>query len=222
MKKTIKILILVSIIIFILLIANIVNAGSKSIILKESGKYLIYNNEAIAEEFTFALSKENSKDGLIFFPSGKDSNESNAKNVAYVDETTQSYIDENSEAFLFVRDAEGNYIIDGEKINLKTAVDTKLVETTTKRIKVDTTKSNTTQTMIDEVLTEVTKGKVVITDLEEAKYSYILVKLPTEGENNYSKLMDLAENIANKEELAKLSFMQKLELMNNFYSLLGF
>lgn len=219
MKKTIKILILVSIIIFILLIANIVNAGSKSIILKESGKYLIYNNEAIAEEFTFALSKENSKDGLIFFPSGKDSNESNAKNVAYVDETTQSYIDENSEAFLFVRDAEGNYIIEGEKINLKTAVDTQLVETTTKRIKVDTTKSNTTQTMIDEVLTEVTKGKVVITDLEEAKYSYILVKLPTEGENNYSKLMDLAEKIANKEELAKLSFMQKLELMNNFYSL---
>ena len=219
MKKSIKILIMLSIITLILLIANIVNASSKSIILKESGKYLIYNNEAIAEEFTFALSKESNKEGLIFFPSGKDSNESDAKNVAYVDETTQSYIDENSEAFLFVRDKEGNYIIDGEKINIKNAIDTQLVETITKRIKVDTTKSNTTQTMIDDVLTEVTKGKVVITDSEEAEYSNILVKLPTTGENDYSKLMDLAEKIANKEELAKLDFMQKLELMNSFYSL---
>ena len=219
MKKSIKILIMLSIIILILFIANIVNASSKSIILKESGKYLIYNNEAIAEEFTFALSKENSKEGLIFFPSGKDSNESDAKNIAYIDETTQSYMDENSEAFLFVRDKEGNYIIDGEKIRIKEAIDTELVETTTKRIDVDTTKSSTTQTMIEDVLTEVTKGKVVITDSEEAEYSYILIKLPTTGENNYSKLMNLAEKIADKEELAKLDFMQKLELMNSFYSL---
>lgn len=219
MRKSIKIIIMLSLMMAVLLITNMVSASSQSIILKESGKYLIYNKDAINEEFTFALSKENSKDGLIFFPSAKDSSESDAKNVAYVDETTNMYLDENSQAFLFIRDKEGNYIIDGEKINLKNAVDTELVETTTKRIEVDTTKSNTTQDMIDNVLTEVTKGKVVITDSEQAEYSYILVKLPTTGENNYSKLMDLAETIADEEELAKLDFMQKLELMNSFYSL---
>lgn len=219
MRKSIKIIIMLSLMMAVLLITNMVSASSQSIILKESGKYLIYNKDAINEEFTFALSKENSKDGLIFFPSAKDSSESDAKNVAYVDETTNMYLDENLQAFLFIRDKEGNYIIDGEKINLKNAVDTELVETTTKRIEVDTTKSNTTQDMIDNVLTEVTKGKVVITDSEQAEYSYILVKLPTTGENNYSKLMDLAETIADEEELAKLDFMQKLELMNSFYSL---
>lgn len=219
MKKLIKIIIILNLMVLILLIANEVNANSKSIILKQEEKYLIYNEGILDEEFTFALSKENTKDDLIFFPSAKDSNNLEAKNVAYVDDTTKIYLDENLEAFLFVRDTEGNYIIESERINFKNAVDLELVETTTKRIKVDTTKTNTTQMVMDEVLTEVTKGKVVITDELETKYSYILVRVPTIVENSYSKLINLAEKIANKEELDKLDFMKKLELMNSFYSL---
>lgn len=219
MKKSIKIIIILSILVALILMPNIISANTESIILKKSDEYLIYNENAMNEEFTFAFGKENDKTNLIFFPSAKDSNESEAKNVAYVDNTTKAYLDENSEAFLFIRDKEGNYIVDAEKISIKNAIDKEIVETTTNRIKVDTTRSNTTTDIIDGVETEVTKGKVVITDDVKAKYSYILVKLPTTGENDYSKLMDLAEKISNKEQLAKLNFMQKLELMDNFYSL---
>lgn len=219
MKKSIKIIMMLSILVALILIPNIISANTESIILKKSDEYLIYNENAMNEEFTFALGKENKKENLIFFPSAKDSSELEAKNVAYIDSTTEAYLDENSEAFLFIRDKEGNYIVDAEKISLKNAIDKELVETTTKRIKVDTTQSSKTTETIDGVKTEVTKGKVVITDSEQAKYSYILIKLPTAGENDYSKLMDLAEKIANKEELEKLDFMQKLELMDSFYSL---
>lgn len=219
MKKSVKIIIL-GILLTLILIPNIISANTESTILKKSDEYLIYNENAMNEEFTFAFGTENQdKDSLIFFPSAKDSNESEAKNVAYVDNATKAYLDENSEAFLFIRDAEGNYIIEAEKISLKNAIDKELVETTTKRIEVDTTKSNVSTEIIDGVKTEVTKGKVDITDSKDAKYSYILVKLPTTGENDYSKLMNLAEKISDEEEITKLDFMQKLELMNNFYSL---
>lgn len=219
MKKASKIIIMLSLIIIIVFITNIVNASTKTIILKELDKYLIYNEDVIDKEFTFALSKENKKEGLIFFPSAKDSNEQTAKNVAYVDKTNEKYLDENTQAFLFIRDKEGNYIIDGEKIDLKDAIDSQLIETTTKRIKVDTTKNDISKTIINDVMTEVTKGKVVITDSENAKYTYILVKVSTEGEDNYSKLMDLAEKISDKEKMEKLNFMEKLNIMNTFYSL---
>lgn len=217
MKKTI--IMMMILLIAIIVLPSIISANSNSIIIKQTNEYLIYNRNAMDEEFTFALSKTNDKTNLIFFPSAKDKDTKEAKNVAYVDDTTKTYLDDNAETFLFIRDREGNYIVDAEKISLKNAIDKELVETTTKRIQVDTTKSNKTTTTIDGVKTEVTKGKVVITDSADAKYSYILIKLPTTGENDYSELMNLAEKISNKEELEKLDLMQKLELMNSFYSL---
>lgn len=220
MKKSIKITLMLILLIAVMVIPTLISASTESKILKKSDKYLIYNESAMNEEFTFAFGTENqNKESLIFFPSAKDSNEEGAKNIAYIDETTKGYLNENSEAFLFVRNKEGKYIIEAEKINLKNAIDNEVVEGTTKRIGVDTTKTDITTQTIDGIKTEVTKGKVVITDNEKAKYSYILVKLPTVGENDYSKLMDLAEKISNKEELAKLDLMQKLELMESFYTL---
>lgn len=219
MKKSIKITLMLILLIAVMVIPTFISANTESKILKKSDKYLIYNENAMNEEFTFAFGKENKKENLIFFPSAKDSNEEGAKNVAYIDETTKSYLNENSEAFLFIRNKEGKYIIEAEKINLKNAIDNEVIEGTTKRIKVDTSKTDITTQTIEGIKTKVTKGKVVITDDAEAKYSYILVKLPTTGENDYSKLMNLAEKISNKEELAKLDLMQKLELMESFYTL---
>ena len=219
MKRTIKASLVVVIMLVILAISGKTLASEKTTILKETGKYLIYNKDAMDEEFTFALSKENNKENLIFFPSAADTKEENSKNIAYVDDTTMKYLDENLEAYLYIRDKEGNYIVDAEKVNLKNAIDKDLVETTTKRIEVDTTKTNKTTNIIDGVKTEVTKGKVVITASSKAEYSYMLVKLPTESENDYSKLMKLAEQLENKEEINNLSFIEKLELMDNFYSL---
>ncbi len=220
MKKSIKITLMLILLIAVTVIPTFISANTESKILKKSDKYLIYNENAMNEEFTFAFGTENqNKESLIFFPSAKDSNEQGAKNVAYIDDATKSYLNENSEAFLFVRNKEGKYIIEAEKINLKNAIDNEVVEGTTKRIKVDTSKTETTTKTIDGVKNEVTKGKVVITDDAKAKYSYILVKLPTTGENDYSKLMNLAEKISNKEEVQKLDLMQKLELMESFYTL---
>lgn len=220
MKKSIKITLMLILLITMMVMPTFISANTESKILKKSDKYLIYNENAMNEEFTFAFGTENqSKESLIFFPSAKDSNEEGAKNVAYIDDATKGYLNENSEAFLFVRNKEGKYIIEAEKINLKNAIDNEVVEGTTKRIKVDTSKTETTTKTIDGVKNEVTKGKVVITDDAKAKYSYILVKLPTTGENDYSKLMNLAEKISNKEEVEKLDLMQKLELMESFYTL---
>jgi hypothetical protein len=201
MKKISKLILLFGLLALIVMAPNTIFANSESIILKKSGEYLIYNTEAMNDEFTFAFGKENKKDDLIFFQSAKDSNTSDAKNVAYVDETTKAYFNENSEAFL------------------NNAINKDIVDTTTKRISVDTTQSNTTETTIDGVRTEVTKGKIVITDSETAKYSYILIKLPTEDENNYSKLMNSAEKLSNTADLQKINFIQKLNLMKEFYSL---
>lgn len=220
MKKSIKITLMLILLIAIMVMPTFISANTESKILKKSDKYLIYNENVMNEEFTFAFGTENqNKESLIFFPSAKDSNEEGAKNVAYIDDTTKGYLNENSEAFLFVRNKEGKYIIEAEKINLKNAIDNEVVEGTTKRIKVDTSKTETTTKTIDGVKNEVTKGKVVITDDAKAKYSYILVKLPTTGENDYSKLMNLAEKISKKEEVEKLDLMKKLELMESFYAL---
>lgn len=219
MKKSIKISIILILSLVILMIPSIAKASSESTILKESDKYLIYNEKITSNNLVFALSSENEKVDLIFFPVAKDSAAENAKYVAYVDSTNQSYLDENLEAFLFVRDKDDttNYIIDGEKISLKNAIDTEVVETTTKRIDVDSKETNTTEEIIDGVRTQVTKGKIVIKN--NGEYSYIIIKLPTSGENDYTKLFGYAKELGDTQALDKLTFEEKLELMKNFYTL---
>ena len=228
MKKSIKITLMLILLIAIMVMPTFISANTESKILKKSDKYLIYNENVMNEEFTFAFGTENqNKESLIFFPSAKDSNEEGAKNVAYIDDEikskmdakTKAYLEKNSEAFLFVKNAKGEYVINAEKIELKNAIDNEKIESTTKRIKVDTTKTDVTTQTIEGIKTEVTKGKVVITDNAKAKYSYILIKLLTEGENDYSKLMKLTTKISNKEELEKLDIIQRLELMEQFLNL---
>lgn len=217
MKKSVKIIIMLGIMCLILLATNAVFASTKSIIVKASNSDLIYNSDVMDDEFTFAFAKTNSKEGLIFFSSAKDSTEDNAKNVAYVDDTTKGYLEDNKEGYLFVRNTNGDYVIEGEKIVLDNSIDKDLVETTTKRISVDLSKSTTSQETIDGVLTSVTKGKVVITDDDKNNYSYMLVAV-TDG-SQYENLMKLADKISNTEEMEKLSFVEKLQLTGEFYEL---
>lgn len=227
MKKSIKITLMLILLIAVMVIPTLISASTESKILKKSDKYLIYNENVMNEEFTFAFGEKENQEDLIYFPSAKDTSEEGAKNVAYIDDEikskmdakTKAYLEKNSEAFLFMKNKNGEDIIKAEKIELKNAIDNEKIENTTKRIKVDTTQTDITTQTIEGVKTEVTKGKVVITDNAKAKYSYILVKLPTEGENEYTKLMDLATNISNKEEIEKLDIIKKLELMESFSKL---
>ena len=221
MKKSIKIIIMLILLIAIMVIPTFISANTESKILKKSDKYLIYNENAMNEEFTFAFGEKENQEDLIYFPSAKDSSEEGAKNVAYIDETNKSYLNENSEAFLFIRDKEGKYIIKAEKINLKNAIDNEVVETTTKRIKVDTSKTNTTTQTINGVKNEVTTGKIVITDTNSEKYYYMIQVLNQEKQNDYTELMKLAKQIneiANK-EVEEPNKMEKLEIMEKFYTI---
>lgn len=121
---------------------------------------------------------------------------------------------------MYVKDLETNKVTK-ETIDLKSALD-KRSRKHNKRIKVDTTKTETTTKTIDGVKTEVTTGKIVITDESSPKYSYMIQVLPKEGTNEYKELMELAKQInaiANNEVEKELSFMEKLELMNKFYTL---
>ena len=211
-RSTIKFIIISIMLLGIILLPNMVSAQTQnSIIVKQTNNYVIYNEGIMKEEFTFAFGTSKEEENLIFFPSAKDEKGEEARNVAYIDET--------GDTFFFVKNKSGEYIIEGQKIDIKQALDKKYVEETTKRIKVDTTKNSVEEKEIDGVKTEITKGKLEITDDTKAKYSYILIKLPTTGENDYTKLMELANKISNKEEVEKLELIEKLKLMESFYTL---
>ena len=211
-RSTIKFIIISIMLLGIILLPNMVSAQTQnSIIVKQTNNYVIYNEGIMKEEFTFAFGTSKEEENLIFFPSAKDEKGEEARNVAYINET--------GDTFFFVKNKSGEYIIEGQKIDIKQALDKKYVEETTKRIKVDTTKNSVEEKEIDGVKTEITKGKLEITDDTKAKYSYILIKLPTTGENDYTKLMELANKISNKEEVEKLELIEKLKLMESFYTL---
>ena len=219
-RSTIKFIIISIMLLGIILLPNMVSAQTQNIIIvKQTNNYVIYNEGIMKEEFTFAFGTSKEEENLIFFPSAKDEKGEEARNVAYIDEETKAYINETGDTFFFVKNKSGEYIIEGQKIDIKQALDKKYVEETTKRIKVDTTKNSVEEKEIDGVKTEITKGKVEITDDAKAKYSYILIKLPTTGENDYTKLMELANKISNKEEVEKLELIEKLKLMESFYTL---
>ena len=219
-RSTIKFIIISIMLLGIILLPNMVSAQTQnSIIVKQTNNYVIYNEGIMKEEFTFAFGTSKEEENLIFFPSAKDEKGEEARNVAYIDEETKAYINETGDTFFFVKNKSGEYIIEGQKIDIKQALDKKYVEETTKRIKVDTTKNSVEEKEIDGVKTEITKGKLEITDDTKAKYSYILIKLPTTGENDYTKLMELANKISNKEEVEKLELIEKLKLMESFYTL---
>lgn len=213
-KKSIIVLISLT---FLMLLSTITLAATESTILKKSDNYFIYNDKITGADFTFAFSKNPGadKDELIFFTVAKDSASQDAKYVAYVDDTTRNYVNENGDTYLYVRDNNPNYVIEEEKINLAEAIDQDKIESTTKRISVDTTQSTTSTKTIDGVENEVTKGKVVITDSKDAKYSYILISVTSE-ENDYSKIYDLIEKITDKDAIAAMSFDEKIQLMKDF------
>lgn len=221
MKKSLKLKIGILVAMLAIIMSSTILAASNNIILKEdivngentTTQYLIYIPEKLGEKFEFALGSEDNGQ-LIYVVSAEDSV---GNNVAYVDETNKNQLNQGGDTYIFVRKDYTETAENMGKIDLNTAFYKDFVESTTKRISVDTTKSNTTIEMIDGVKTEVTKGKVVITDSEDAKYSYILVKLPTDSENDYTELMNLAEKIANLTEEDEL--MDKLEIMNKFNNL---
>lgn len=222
MKKTsLKILILS--ILLLLVVPCVANAATE-IIVKQGKEYIIYSDSISGNNVSFAFSKtelENEGDlsNIESFAVRKDN--SSDRYVAYINEETKENVNAEGNTYIYIKDLETNKVTK-ETINLKNALDKEYVESITKRIKVDTTKTETTTKTINGVKTEVTTGKIVITDESSPKYSYMIQVLPKEGTNEYKELMELAKQInaiANNKVEKEPSFMEKLELMNKFYTL---
>lgn len=157
--------------------------------------YIIYVKDALNTEFLFSFSEnaEVNEEDLIFSASGLDSNESN---VAYMTkEQAKSFTD--GKAYMWV---EANEKLTTYEIDLKQAVTTEeiaFVNSTTKRIEVDTDGSENTSQDVEGVKITHSQGKVTITEDGNA-FSYYMVKVESEETTN---LVELANKIMNSKDL---------------------
>ncbi len=157
--------------------------------------YIIYIEDTIDTEFLFSFSnnQETLEDDLIFQASGLDSNESN---VAYMSkELAEDFKD--GKVYLWVK---VNDVLTSYEINLNQAVTNEEIEfinSTTKRIEVDTNGSKNTSQDVEGVKITHSQGKVTITE-EGNAFSYYMVKVANEETTNF---VELANKIMSSEEL---------------------
>ena len=158
-------------------------------IVKESdSKYLIYVKDNLDKTFEFAFADTTTEPASSEY---KDAGPDAAYRGNYI-----AYLDEHSTAnkYLWVKNSEG-YVLEGVEVNLDEAIrkaDLEDIATVTKRIDVDTTKTNVEDKEIDGNTVTVTTGKVVINDEGEFKYQIFKVS----DSEDYADLMDLAERIS--------------------------
>lgn len=224
-NQTFKLITLLSAIFILLLaMATVVNGESdkKSIILKKAEEeYIVYHEEICNSEFQFALStnEKESVDNLIFINSVKDKETEKALNVAYINSKlyTQFFENEEKTAYIWIRDMEGKELVAADKVNLNDVIDDEMinfVDTTTKRIAVDTTKTHKTEEDVNGVATTITVGKVVVKENENSEYHYKLVKAD-ETNAKEKEFFELAETIQKGTDDTYTS----LNLSKNFYEL---
>lgn len=204
--KIIMVLISSVLILFLSLgvIANANESNEKIILKKSDTEYIVYYKDICEKQFQFAISKNNeeTKDNLVFINSAKDKNTEKALNIVHIYDAlfSQIFVDgENisTDAYIWIKDEEDNIIVEADKIDLSTAITDEqldLVDSTTKRINVDTTKKHETYQVIDGVETTVTVGKVVVNEKNNSKYYYNLIKAD-ESNPKEKELFELAETI---------------------------
>lgn len=166
------------------------------IVEKSSTDYLIYIKDNLSTDFEFAFSNNQNEDksALIFKKSETDSVNADANKIAFVNSTTIGLFE--NPTYMWVKDTNDNYIIDGIQIDLKQAItDKKLdrIANTTKVIPVDTKQTNTTKEEVDGKTITTTVGKVVLPETK-GNYEYIIVKLPYS--TDYENLEKLATRIS--------------------------
>lgn len=166
------------------------------VVQKSNSDYLIYVKDNSKTDFEFALSnnKNEDKELLTFKKAETDSKDEKANKIAFVNSSTIDLF--KNPTYLWVKNSNGNYIIDGVQIDLNNAVlESELINISniTKLIPVDTNQTNTTETEIGDKKIITTVGKVILKDSKN-DYQYVIVKLPyTE---DYERLMQLATTIS--------------------------
>lgn len=213
-------------IVLIQLPVKAVTEDNKIIIQKSEKDFIIYYKEFCNNQFNFAFStdKDTKKEDLIFISSVEDKIQDERLNTAYTNEKIfDDYFKENDkQAYIWIKDSNGDYKIEGEKIDLSKNVMTdsqiEYVDNTTKRIKGEEKNSSITNVWTDK---DKVKHTVILSQYEIAKeanteYYYQLVKIPngeTKGDN--AKLYDLASKL--QEGIS--SKYEKFEIQKEFYDL---
>lgn len=208
---TILILMLLIFVPFIVLAAN----EQLQIVSTENGDYLIYVQN-LTEEFKYALStnKDENVVTLDFISSVPDDDGNQV--VLITNEKYEEIKDEN--VYIWIENSENQMIINAEQLDFSLAFAKEkmnIVENTTKRILVDTTKTLTSVEDIEGVKTTVTTGAIEITDSKDATYYYMSVKLP--ADEKYNRLMELSETI--NQNYNDMDMYSRIQTANEFYNL---
>lgn len=195
LKSKLLVLAIISIVL-IFAIQISVNASNENIQIleKDTGDYIVYIKDNLDKEFEFAFSNDITadKNALTYYSAETDSTETNANKVAFVNAGTISLF--TAPTYMWARIGT-DYILEGVEIDLSKAINEsnlQFASNITKTIKVDTTKTNTTEETVDGKKVTITTGKVVLE--ETGNYSYMLIKEPTS--EDYAKLTDLATRIS--------------------------
>lgn len=191
----------------------------EKVVLKKADKeFLIYYKDICNDEFEFAFSLDKSQPADdLFTKSAKDQADEGALDVAYIDATLYDTYFATNKAYIWIRDNNDQMVVSADLVDLTDVLNDEMIElvnNTTKRIEVDTTKTHETHEMVDGVDTTVTTGKVVVDEKGGAKYSYTLTRL-TDTTTKANKLFDLAEAL--KEDISDT--YTNLSLSKQFYDL---
>ena len=218
-----KMLMITSTVLTLFLFSNFVvmadNQNETIILQKTEDEYIIYYKNICDSEFQYALSinSEEVEEDLTFINSVKDKDTEKALNVIFFKKSAFMGQEKENYIYIWIKDIEGNTIIKADKIDLTNSITDEMIElvdSTTKRIDVDTTQKYETKQNINGVDTSVTVGKVIINENENSKYYYKLIKAD-EDNLKEKELFELAETIHEGTDNTYVS----LNLSRKFYEL---
>lgn len=183
------------------------------IVKKSDNEYLIYVKNNLDDSFEFAFSDHNTVDKttLTYSSAAKDA-VTGGNYIAFINEYTTEH------KYMWVRNSEGEYILNAVELDLTKAIDNydlENIQKVTKLIEADTDQVKVEEKDVNGSKVKVTTGKVVLKN--EGDYQYQIVKLPN-GEE-YNRLMDLAERISKFDNETNLDMYTKLEVYNEFSTL---
>ena len=165
------------------------------IVQKNNNDYLIYVKDNLNSDFKFAFSNNKNEDkALLTFKKAETDSTEESNKIAFVNSTIINLF--TNPTYMWVKDNNENYIIDGIQIDLKESIDAKKLSdmsNITKVIPADTNQTNTTETEVGGKKITTTIGKAVLPKTK-GSYEYIIVKLPYMDE--YENLMKLATRIS--------------------------
>lgn len=196
-KKRGFIIITFIVLILVIMMTKVKATNEKIKMFTKDDEYIIYIEGYESTSFKFAFSKDvltsnQANENLTFINSIKDSDKTEA---AYLDNTMELY--NLDSVYLYAKTLEGEYILTGEKLNLKDALskDTiKRIENLTTIIKVETQNTTTTETNKEGVAITKTIGQIDIKDDNDAKYSYQIIKIDDKASKEATDLMNTVKN----------------------------